>query len=342
MVRTTAVLAALTLAVSVSAQPAPDYGLEWRTIGDLGNPAAQPADYFWLQLRGFGPVGRVDYEYRLTQTEITNTQWIEFVDAYANANPNVNINDLSFIGRDVYYTNNQPGNYGWYTTPGAENAGAQMGWFYAARYCNWLENGKSSEPSAFESGVYDMSSFVPGPNGNWIGDTQHAPGARYWLPSWDEWTKGMHWDPNKSGPGRGGYWLYPHSSDTPAVAGLPGTPGAQTSAWEHVGSPYFVPVGSYPTVLSPWGLLDGSGGVEEYLGFWVDGAPDTRGTTTGGGGVTISDRLDYLGSTGLPNVPTSGFRLASVVPAPYTLSTALLILVTSIRRARPNAAIPET
>ncbi len=181
-----------------------------------------PGDFFWLDR----PIGRVDSQYRLTRTEITNTQWIEFVDAYAHANPGANLNDLSFIGRDVYYTSTDPANFGWYTAPGAENAAAQMGWLYAARYCNWLENGKSSDPRAFESGVYDISSFHRLPDNTWVGNSEHAPGARFWLPDWNEHVKGLYWDPNKLGPGQGWYWLYPHSSDSPPVGGLPGTPGA--------------------------------------------------------------------------------------------------------------------
>lgn len=61
------------------AQPAPDDGLEWRTIGAPGNRAALPAELpMWPEL----VTGSVDYEYRLMQTEITTSQYYEFLTAY--------------------------------------------------------------------------------------------------------------------------------------------------------------------------------------------------------------------------------------------------------------------
>jgi len=320
----------LLTATRAQAQPVPDYGLDWVTIGDPGNPAAQPEDYFWLQFREFGPVGRVDYEFRLTRTEVTTNQWIEFVDAYARTFTNVNVSDPGFTGIWTRRSSNDPANYGWHALPGAENAAAEMGWLYAAKYCNWLHNGKVNEAWAFDTGAYDISSFHELPSGLWEGNSQHLPGATFWLPSWDEWTKGMHWDPHKSGPGQGGYWMYPHSSDIRPVGGLPGTPGAETSAGDYPNQPLFVPVGSYPQVQSPWGLFDGSGGAAEYLGYWVDGAPDTRGSITGGS-IHPRDRLDYLGTTLIPTSIGGGFRVASVVPSPSAASLVVLFALASYR-----------
>jgi len=294
------------------------------TIGDPGNPAAQPEDYFWLQFREFGPVGRVDYEYRLTRTEVTNTQWIEFVDSYSLNYPGVNVADPAITSRWVRRSSDDPADYGWHALPGAENAAAEVGWLYAAKYCNWLHNGKVNEAWAFDTGAYDISSFHELPSGLWEGNSQHLPGATFWLPSWDEWTKGMHWDPNKFGPEQGGYWMYPHSSDIRPVGGLPGTLGAETSAGYYPDRPAFVPVGSYPLSFSPWGLLDGSGGPSEYLGYWVDGAPDTRGAATGQN-THPWDRLDYLGATLTPDIAVSGFRIASIVPSPSVLLVVSII-----------------
>lgn len=321
----------ITLIASVSlAQPAPDYGLTWRTIGDPGNPAAQPQDYMWLDR----PIGRVDYEYRLTQTEVTYTQWIEFADALVRADPSVNPNSI-VLGRDLYHASNGPGDHQWYTAPGAENAAVQTGWLYAARYTNWLHNGKRSDLAAFQSGVYDISSFrlVPGNPPTWVGNSQRSPDALFWIPSWSELVKGLHWDPNKSGPGQGGYWLYPHSSDTQPIGGLPGTPGAQSSAGNYPNAPFYVPVGSYPNAVSPWGLLDGSGGAPEYLGEWIDGVLAMDGSMTGEHSFT-SDRLDYATGVGLPDIPIAGIRLASRVPGPGGTIFALASFMLATRRRR--------
>jgi hypothetical protein len=298
------------------AQPPPDYGLAWHTVGNPGNPAAQPSARFPLLDHS---VGQVDYSYRLTETEITNTQWIEFVDTYSRLHPVPEvINDPGFAGRDVYRGSDDPTNFDWHAGPQAENAAAVVGWFYAARYCNWLCNGKINAMWAFESGAYDMSTFHRQPNGTWIGQTVHSAEASYWIPSNDEWVKGMYWDPNKLGQGSGDYWFYPTSSDTLPIGGPPGTPGAQTSAgaWP---SPYrYVPVASYPDASSPWGLLDGSGGAPEYLEGWVENAA-FRGSQTREQLYASVDRLDATIDAVFPTAAIAGLRIASSVPEPGCL-----------------------
>jgi hypothetical protein len=302
----------LVLASFTFGQVVPDFGLTWRTIGDPGNPGAQPEDYFYLRLSDWGPVGQVNYEYRLTQTELTVGQWLEFVDSYSRLDPIVPLYDWAFTGWNIYYADPNGPDHGWYAAPGTENFAATMGWFYAARYVNWLQNGKAMTLSAFEDGVYNLASFHQLPNGIWIGDPTREAGARFWIPSFDEWDKGMHWDPNKHGPGQGGYWLYPTSSDLPPVSGPPGTPGAQTSAGSAPGMPFEVPAGSYPSVQSPWGLLDGSGGAAEWLDIWGD-IPGQRGSHTMGS-IDPWDRLDFLGGD-YAQIAAGGLRIASLVPA---------------------------
>jgi hypothetical protein len=316
--------------VSPGQGPPPDYGLTWRTIGDPGNAAAQPRDYFWLQQWGLGPVGQVNYSYRMAQTELTVGQWVQFVDAYSRANPNVNINDWGFTGWNIYYTSADGPDHGWYAAPGTQDFAVVVGWFYAARYVNWLQNNKAMTLSAFEDGVYNLSTFHQLPNGTWEGDPTREPGARFWLPSLDEWDKAMHWDPNKNGPGQGGYWLYPTSSDTPPVSGLPGAPGAQTSAGYNPSGPLEVPVGSYPNVQSPWGLLDGSGGACEWLDLWGQ-IPALRGSATQQN-IDPFDRLDYFAGDS-PNIARGGIRIASAVPSPGFVIWAA-VAVPLLRRRR--------
>jgi hypothetical protein len=330
LVLTATLLVAASRTESVHAQAPPDYGLTWRTVGDPGNPAADPAQYMYLQ--GAPPVGQVNYTYRLTQTEVTYGQWLEFVDVYSRVNPNVQIDDPAFRSYEVHYSSPDPNNHGWYVTPGAENAPAHMGWFYAARYVNWLQNGKAMNAAAFETGVYDMSSFRQISGSRWEGQTSRAAGAQFWIPSWSEWDKGMHWDPDKQGPGQGGYWLYPNSSDSVPIGGLPGTPGAQTSAGDYPNRPLYLPVGSYPDQQSPWGLLDGSGGAVEYLDGW-DSIVWTRGARLGGSENYLSDRLDII-DLSFPTLPFGGLRIASVVPAPGLGVPALVLLHMITRRNR--------
>lgn len=317
MKTTTAIVLLVLPAAHVVAQPTPSYGLDFATIGAPGNAPASPSDFVFLNPI-VGPVGRVDYTFRLARTELTVSQWVEFVTAYANVNDAV-YNDPDFMGGWIFSTGGTPGNRTYDTLPGSSNAPASVSWNFATRYCNWLHNGKVNEAWAFERGAYDTSTISF--DGQWHGPLTHAPDAKFWIPTIDEWTKGMHYDPNRRGPGVGGYWLYPTSSDTPPVSGLPGTPGAQTGAGDYVNDPNnperLYPVGSYPTAASPWGLLDGSGGLSEWLEC-LNNAADARpwrGSSNRFTSSDFSDRLDYFDLLG-PGYTAWGLRLASSVPAP--------------------------
>src|SRR5690606_38351242 len=84
------------------------------------------------------------------------------------------------------------------------------------------------------------------------------------IPTLDEWLKAAHYDPNRYGEGEEGWWIYSHRSDDPPIPGPPGE--GETSAGYRL--PQFrhfdIPLGAYPDTLSPWGLLDVTGGTEEW------------------------------------------------------------------------------
>lgn len=54
-----------------------DYGYEFLTIGDAGNEACYLEGSTWAW--GSGDVG---YKYRMSRTEVTTTQYLEFIEAY--------------------------------------------------------------------------------------------------------------------------------------------------------------------------------------------------------------------------------------------------------------------
>jgi hypothetical protein len=200
-------------------------------------------------------------------------------------------------------------------------------WRQAAIYCNWLTNGKSLDRAAFLSGAYDVSTF--GYIGNIFTDqTQRSPGAKYFIPTLDEWMKAAHYDPHRYGPNQEGWWHYSHTSDTYAIPGPPGqiTPGGPTQAnygnYDPFGNVSLYPLGSYPTVMSPWGLLDTAGVTaewnEEVFTSSADGVK-YRGNDGSNWftGVAFSDQVWSL-SAALPNdnYYAYGFRIAAVVPTP--------------------------
>ncbi len=340
-----AVLCVLTARAPAQSGVSWEHGFEWREVGAPGNPDASPDDFIFLRIDGYGPVGGVDHRYRLTLTEVTVAEYFEYVRAYSPYYPG-GINDPGYFGRFIYNERQDPNDPGWYYAAGAGKYPADMAWIHAARFANWIHNGRRPERWAFESGAYDMSTFTRLPNGDWEGQATHSPGAAVWIPTLDEWIKGMYYDPGRNPPpvgpawlSRGGYWMYPIASDAPPVSGFPWTPGAQTSAGEFAGwRGEMFDLGSYPQSRSPWGLLDGSGGRGELLEN-VTLAPGLRlakGSGTGGTLTQVEDRLDWIGGHGT-SYRGVGFRFASPVPSPCLLEVLVLVLVLN---PRPRRMLP--
>lgn len=324
------------------AQTVPDYGFTWATVTHAGNRPASPdkAPQFYPPHSEPAFVrGRVDYEYRIATTEVTVSQWLEFVQAYGPYYTGFRANS-SFTGPYIVPTPLDPSEpAGYVARPGTENWATTMNWHMAARYVNWLHNGKAPQQEAFESGVYDASLLVQNPDGTWPIPPARSADARFWIPSIDEWTKAVHYDPNHYGDGLEGYWLRPNGSNDPLIPGYPDQ-GGQTLAG--LGLPPLgpvptpPPVGAYPNVTSPWGLLDASGGGPE----WPDSGPGEGDVRHIKGGAqfsefdpTVTDRLDWVG-TGIARLASgSGLRIASVVPSP---SSATVFLLSFLVRRRCN------
>ena len=233
----------------------PDYGFNWAIIGDPGNRATLDSEiYDPYNLYPNQHLGAVNYEYRMATTEVTVGQYFEFAQVYhpyytANTGNDLGLSD--FTGGDIRLAWGEISIRGG-TSP---DKPIDMGWEYAARYVNWLHNGKVNEEWAFETGVYDTSTFTQNPDGSWNHQAQHNPDALFWLPSRDEWTKAAYWDPELNN-GEGGYWQFTTSSDIEPLPGIERNTG--------FGPDFPLDVGSFPDIMSPWGILDLEGGVSEW------------------------------------------------------------------------------
>jgi hypothetical protein len=292
----------------------PDYDFQWATIGDPGNRAATQAEAPGFYNSGgvpyFNEPGRVDYTYRMSTTEVTNAQYLEFLNAYAPHYDGSFI-DSRLTGAYIFYS---PSADKFIIGTDMENRAAAVTWRMAARYTNWLHNGKGNEASDFETGVYETSTFGRDPDTNQLTDqAERNPGSTFWLPNISEWTKGMYWDPDKDG-GAGGYWLYHHGSDSPAVYDLPGNGGTSNA-----GTQFHLDVASY-SALSPWGLFDGSGGESEMLENYnpQGNARVIAGSLWSSGPTAPRDQLGEVSIT-FPDLGLIGFRVAGVVPHPGSL-----------------------
>ncbi|HMN41638.1 MAG TPA: SUMF1/EgtB/PvdO family nonheme iron enzyme [Phycisphaerales bacterium] len=328
----------------------PMSGLDFVRVSAVGNAPWMGTNPPMLpgQDRAIGR-GQVNYEYHIGKFEVTTAQWTEFFNA-AMDRP---LNDrLPWISPPTFWgaapmTATVPGGQRWTVPAGNEmRPVGNISWRMAAMYCNWLHNGKSTDRSAFMNGAYDVSQF--GGTTDFTDQLTHNAGALYWIPTWDEWLKAAHYDPNRGGPGQGGWWEYSNRSNTQLVAGPPGAGQANFGWRDAANSQWTVLLGAYPDTTSPWGLLDVAGGTAEWtegvLSFqgsrWRMYDGSSWGSTIGDG---ISDAIFAASGSDIPSIDflNLGVRIASTVPTPPQSAFVLigsLSLLARRRRRRYEAA----
>lgn len=283
--------------------------------------------------------GGVDYEYRIGRFEVTTSQWVEFMNAArdrpaGDSIPFVNVpSNWGAVGAAP-----QNGGQRWSVPAGNEmRAVGGVTWRMAAVYCNWLHNGKATNREAFLSGAYDVSTF--GYDGNIFTDQlARSPGATYFIPTWDEWLKAVHFDPNRHGENQPGYWLGPYQTD-----GIPsgGPPGEASANWREFAGWQNVPLGAY-TRTTPWGLYDAAGATGEWTESVLQYSPELERNRIFDGSFwnsNSSGTLDLLRNHGseFPSIPFwfHGLRVAAVVPSPgacIPMAVAILWVARTRRR----------
>jgi len=296
-------------------------------VGNPGNFSANATNASsWGDNYGYGAVGQ---EYRIGTYEVTNSEYVTFLNAVdpdgtntrslysANMNSNarggIAFNSGAAAGsKYAVKTNmgNKPVNY--------------VSWFDAARFSNWLQNGATAVAST-ETGAYTL-------NGATTGIIYKNVGAQWWIPSEDEWVKSASYDPDT-----GSYWLYPTQSNTaPTVATANATgdilnPGANVANYNS-GADWNSKNGNVTTVGSAGSLSDSFYGTYDQGGNvweWNDAVffSSDRGLRGGSWdvfdiGLQSSNRNNY-GDPAFENVDV-GFRVASV-PEPSTAGLVLLV-----------------
>jgi formylglycine-generating enzyme required for sulfatase activity len=295
--------------------------IDWLTVGDPGNAAdTDPA--------GFGDVPAA---FQIMKYEFTNQQYVDFLNSVATVSDPYNYYAPVGQGGDARCGVIRSGAAGSYVYSVKANMGDKpvnvVTAFDVARVCNWLHNGATGTSST-ETGAYTL-------NGQTTGNfPQPNPGARYSVPTEDQWFKAAYY---KGGGTSAGYWNYATRSDS--------IPGKATSGTTGVGSR---PAGTGEfanfALAADWNSFDGNvttvgtnGGPSAYGAFDMTGNLWEWTSGTGASGSILVTRGAAWDSADNPNPMSSafsrsnkaageaantiGFRLVSVPePSTYALT----------------------
>jgi len=280
-------------------------------IGDPGNPGNAGSNPSGL--------GSVAETFRMSATETTNAQYVQFLNTVDPNGTNVpgiyNNNMTSHAFGGINYSLAAAPGAKYSVKPGTTSNGASyanmpvnfVSWFSAARFVNWLENGQTSNPADLETGTYTLNNVTSGPI------MARNPGSNFFLPSIDEWYKAAFYNGST-------YTTYQTNTNVAPTATLvTSTPNAANF---NNGSAGPIDVGSYTnSSTSAYGLYDMLGNVTEL----TDSSTSGQYRAVGGGYAGFLASWDANASPILKNGNfvnvNYGFRVAAV-PEPGTIALA--------------------
>jgi len=261
----------LVVAACLWVAPAAAVTFDWVTVGGPGNACDDEPD--------FGCYGAVDYVYRIARYEVTNVQYVEFLNAKAASDPLGLYNPGMAGTRGGITRSGSPGSFTYATVPGRENKPVNhVSFFDALRFANWLHNGQGDGDT--ETGAYTLLGGTPTPSNPLV---ERNPGATLWLATDEEWYKAAHYDTASDT-----YYEYPTGTHTEIVCATPTATPDTANCGAAIGD--LADVGSYPGSPSPNGTFDQGGNARE----WVDGDVGVleNRIQRGGGYGSNPDRLD--------------------------------------------------
>jgi formylglycine-generating enzyme required for sulfatase activity len=284
------------IALATSASAA--INIQTSFVGDAGNDTDTTS------------YGGVSYGYHIGTYEVTNSQYVAFLNAKGSTDSN-NLYNTIMSSRGISRANSS-GSYSYSVNNDLGDKPVDFVSFWdAARFSNWLTNGQGSGDT--ENGVYDLT------NETAIGNNTVTRNATAWnangvaIASEDEWYKAAYY---KGGSTTAGYWDFPNESDsiTTDDANYGFSVGTVTD------------VGAYSGDASHYGTFDQGGNVWE----WNDAILFTSDRGLRGGSFNSFDASFLQSSDRFNTNPSSefdtiGFRVSSLAPIPEPSAYAAIL-----------------
>lgn len=317
---------------------------EMVTVGNAGN---SPGIY------SFGAVAE---DYQIGKYEVTIGQYTHFLNAVAGTEDyyslynsrmasDLNSAGIERIGSSGSYSYNVIDNFG----NSANRAVSYVSWFDAARFANWMANGKPTNLSAkvdidaaIDVGAYTLGGAISGaaPTKNSI-NPQTLTAPTFYIPSENEWFKAAFYSPTLN-DNTGGYHQYATQTSGTPPDNLIGSNANQVNYIVQPSGYYSVPqnnilsstqnyltdVGSFTGSASYYGTFDQNGSLWEL----TDSAYGTNRAllvVRGGGWTSYENYLwdSYrLTSASSGENSNAGFRLAAPLPAPVPEPSTIVFL----------------
>jgi len=239
-----------------------EVAFEWVTVGRPGN-LPDP-----LNSGAVPGIGAVPYVYRIAKYEVTNAQYVEFLNAVATTDTNslYHVWMASDSLRGGIERTGSPGTYVYATKPNMGDKPVNLvTYINAMRFANWLHNGQptgAQDVTTTEDGAYSIADGFA---------EVRKPMARFFIPSENEWYKAAYHQPQADGGDVDDFWLYStRSNSIPTIAqadavGNISNPGANVANYQF-GAVWNGQGGHVTTVGSAGSLSDSYYGTADQAG----------------------------------------------------------------------------
>jgi formylglycine-generating enzyme len=301
-----------------------------RALADTFGSGANTFDIFFTAIGNPGnvadttgvpnPAGSVPYSYRIGVHEVSRDM---ITKANAAGGLTLQMGDLSNAG------GNDP-----------NRPATGVSWFDAAKFVNYLNTSAGSSPAYKFNSLGLQELWQPSDPGYDPNNLFRNRNAKYFLPNANEWYKAAFYD-----PATGTYFDYATGSNT-APTGVASGTAAGTAVWNQPFATGPAPV-TQAGGLSPYGTMGQSGNAYEWDetdedlvnntvlaqrgvrgGNWDDVDPTHLSTAFRGGSFGPDSGLFTF----------MGFRVASVIPEPSTLTLVIMACAAGLVRRRAGAA----